>query len=221
MVSRKHRLLICVSAILMAANLLAETVMYKRTGVVQNGVKSSKNDDAHYITFIDKGCYESDAKGMSAGKGFIEYLKTENGIRCYHGEGYLGDAFYYFSSDMSKLNVNVDGVVHVYTKVTSNQAGAPMRTYSTGSSTGAVVGGGYVPVPVAPGNVTNAPTNSKSRRTCTMCNGTGKGMSTVSYAADYTGYDYVYCTECNRYMSRHTHLHPNYSSCHGKGYLEY
>lgn len=55
-----------------------KTYLYKRVMIVKNGAKTNKNDDAHYITFTDKGCYESDKDGFTTNNGFIKFTKNEN-----------------------------------------------------------------------------------------------------------------------------------------------
>lgn len=54
-----------------------KTYLYKRVMIVKNGAKTNKNDDAHYITFTDKGCYESDKDGFTTNNGFIKFTKND------------------------------------------------------------------------------------------------------------------------------------------------
>lgn len=54
-----------------------QTYRYKRIMIVDGSYKKNVNDDAHYITFNNKGCYESDSKGYAETGNFISFTKNE------------------------------------------------------------------------------------------------------------------------------------------------
>lgn len=57
-----------------------KTYLYKRVMIVKNGARTKKNDDAHYITFTDKGCYESDKDGFTTNNGFVKSTWLQNDL---------------------------------------------------------------------------------------------------------------------------------------------
>ena len=97
--------------------------------VVKNGNRINKNDDAHYITFNNKGLYESDKNGyQNANSSFVEFIKDQNDLHCYFGNGYYGENHYYFSKDYSRLNLKIDNsTTYVYQRVTSSSTNAIRR----------------------------------------------------------------------------------------------
>jgi hypothetical protein len=105
-----------------------KTYLYKRVMIVENGVKSPKDDDAHYITFTFKGCHESDKDGFDAKHGFVDYTKDENNLHCYYGSCFYGKAHYYFSNDYMRLNVQInENLVYVYQREPSGRTTAKLR----------------------------------------------------------------------------------------------
>lgn len=109
------------------------TLQYKRVKIVENGVSKNCNDDIHFITFTNEGCYESDAKGFTENSSnFLTFSHSENGIKCYHGKGYYGNARYYFSTDLSRLNLYVnDNLIYVYQMQPGLVASGNMRKPKT------------------------------------------------------------------------------------------
>jgi len=156
-----------------------KTYLYKRVMIVKNGAKTNKNDDAHYITFTDKGCYESDKDGFTTNNGFVKFTKNENNLHCYYGSCYFGTAHYYFSNDYSRLNVRLDdAITYVYQREITGKTTASRRAVrSNSSSSGGVY---FAPPPVinnGGSSVGSGTTGSSSRSSiytkCTSCNGTG------------------------------------------------
>lgn len=189
-----------------------KTFLYKRVMIVKNGAKTNKNDDAHYITFTDKGCYESDKDGFTTNNGFIKFTKNENNLHCYYGSCSFGTAHYYFSNDFSRLNVRIsDDVTYVYQRESSGRTTASRRIARTNNSTGG--GSVYVaPPPViynGGGNAGNTPVNSHSHHStytkCTTCDGTtickrcggkrGEWRNTGYYTGDGTQ-SWIECGSC-------------------------
>ena len=184
-----------------------KTFLYKRVMIVKNGAKTNKNDDAHYITFTDKGCYESDKDGFTTNNGFIKFTKNENNLHCYYGNCSFGTAHYYFSNDYSRLNVRLDNnVTYVYQRELSGKTTASRRTAHSNSSSGGV----YVaPPPVinnggsCGGNSNRSSSRSTSvYQTCKYCRGTGVCTSCKGKCGEwkYTYLDnksWIDCPGCN------------------------
>lgn len=117
-------LLICVPCLMNAQG----TMLYKRVMVVREGVKTVKNDDAHYITFTKKGCYDSDKRGIATSGNFINFTKDEKNLHCFYGRSYWGYAYYYFSNNYSRLNITTQkGITHVYQREMNGKTTAKWR----------------------------------------------------------------------------------------------
>ena len=153
------------------------TYLYKRVMVVKNGVKTAKNDDAHYITITDNSCYDSDENGYQASGKYLNFTKDENNLHCYYGKCHLGYAHYYFSADYSRLNIHAsDNIIHVYQREPSGTTTAERRPKPDTS-------GGYVVIPSQPsinygGSSDNSspessPKNPLMRSKCRDCGGNG------------------------------------------------
>ncbi|MDR0989386.1 MAG: hypothetical protein LBM06_08015 [Prevotellaceae bacterium] len=64
--------------------------------------------------------------------------------------------------------------------------------------------------------------SGSTRKKCSGCNGTGKGVDKIIYAPNYTGKNNdEYCSQCGSVKSAHSHHSTRCSGCHGKGYIEY
>ena len=159
-----------------------KTYLYKRVMIVKNGTKTNKNDDAHYITFTDKGCYESDKDGFTTNNGFVKFTKNENNMHCYYGSCSFGTAHYYFSNDYSRLNVRLDdNITYVYQRELSGKTTASRRSTHSNSSSSSGSGVYVAPPPVINnggtsigGSSGSSSSHSSSTYTkCTSCNGTG------------------------------------------------
>lgn len=143
---------------------------------VKDGNKTTKNDDAHYITITSTTCYDSDENGYEASGRFLKFIKNENNLHCYYGLCKWGYAHYYFSSDYSRLNVKAnDNMVHVYQCETSGKTTAQMRRESPNgvkviySPTPNVNNGGSTSVSSGTSYSRSTPTQSK----CKYCGGGG------------------------------------------------
>lgn len=193
---------------------LAQTYLYKRVMIVRNGVKTNKNDDAHYITFNKKGCYESDKNGYKNGNSsLIEYIKDENNLHCFYGNCPSGMANYYFSNDYSRLNVRLnDGVIFVYQRELSGNTTASRRSVRSNNNNS--TGINIVPPPVINngGSSVGGGTSGSSSKpispyiTCKICRGTGictrcKGKcGEWMYVDTYTGDGtkaWINCPSCS------------------------
>lgn len=169
-----------------------QTYRYKRVMIVDGGVRKSANDDAHYITFNSNGLYESDKSGYATGSKFVRFVKDANGLHCYYGNGYFGNAHYYFSSDYSRLNVRLGGVTYVYQRTTASD-GAQARSHAgaAGGQGGTVV---VVPPAVPPSSIDpsggdsgyKACSNCGGSGRCRSCGGSGKMRSESIYTDGHT-----------------------------------
>lgn len=110
-----------------AVPLNAQTYFYKLSAVVENGNRSTGNGSGIFVTFIDRGCYDSDVEGCTMNNGFLNLqLKGKSKIQ-YKGTSYWGDAEYIFSSDYKLLNVIAGPCVYIYNK--SNNSTQRVSTY--------------------------------------------------------------------------------------------
>lgn len=194
---------------------MAQTRLYSRIMIVENGTKKTQcSDDAHFLTFTDKGVYESDKNGFAVhGAANIAHMNDNNGYHTYHGKGYYGTSFYYFNSDYSRLNVKVGNLTYVYVREPGLSSKATKRKYD-GDGTNV-----NVPMPTIDYGVSNT-SQTTARQQCGYCRGTGKGVEEIVYATQYVANDDVYCSICGKVMSRHTHIQKSCPICHGKGYTE-
>lgn len=194
----------------------AQTFMYKRIAIVDEGIKRTATGDVHYITFTPKGCYESNKQGISEDYGFIKYMKDENNLHCYYGKSSFGNAYYYFSSDYNRINIKTnEDKIYVYIRTVDKMPLAYMRKkheMERSSST-------YIPV--IPIQITTekqsegTPKEKQSRygyKTCHLCHGSGKCSTcngtghTNSY---YIGEERL-CPNCKNNIGK-------CSVCHGTG----
>lgn len=184
--------------------------------VIENGRKTSANDDAHFITFNTKGCYASDMSGNTIGGGLLKFIKHENGLHCYSGmvNGVNSDIF--FSSDYSRINIKSGSTTYVYQRESGNTTSASMRGQTNTQSSGSGM------MPVYPVMNTNLGSGTQTtRRTCPGCHGTGIGYDKKYYRPDYTGHQInEYCSICGEVAQPHSHQKVTCTVCRGRGYIE-
>lgn len=167
-----------------------KTYLYKRVMIVKNGTKTNKNDDAHYITFTDKGCYESDANGYSLGGELIKFRKNENNLHCYYGQGTYGPSHYYFTNNYARLNIKTDEGTFVYEREISGKTTARLRKTDSGNNNRNII-------VVTPPPIINS--------------GASTSTSSTSSSPKQSEYGYVNCPHC--YGSGQC------SVCNGKGWI--
>ena len=183
----------------------AQTYLYKRVMIVKNGIKSKKNDDAHFLTFNSKGFYESDKNGYeNSNSSFIEFTKNENNLHCYFGNGYYGFNHFYFSKDYSRLNVKIDNTTtYVYQREFSGTTTATRRKIvkSNNANNSTIISSTITSPPVINGSSDNSSSSHESiYKTCHICNGTGKCQSCKGTGVKFvTGgsVNYVPCGGCS------------------------
>lgn len=211
--------------LLLGVSMSAQTYYYERIKTVSNGQASSDSGDGHFITFTEKGCYDSDKEGFSEDTGFRKYEGASNNILSYYGDSYYGKAHYYFSDDKSRLNIIPDSRDEVYVYVQRPIHPNTKSTRSRNKGTPSSASNGLVAPPiiiVAPPVNSGGSSNQSNRRQCTACQGTGHGWDEIVYAPNYTGEDNSrYCRQCGRVLHAHTHIEHRCSVCNGKGYIDY
>ena len=175
-----------------------QTRLYRRIAVVTNATKRTVNDDAHYITFSNKGCYWSDSEGICMDNAFAKYVKDENGLHCYSelsGDGSIIALF--FALDYSRINIQYEiGKSDVYVWERSGRTTAPLRQRNAVASNK-----GYVPLPVVVdqgGSTTQSPPRSNKTQ-CLKCGGTGlcNTCGGKGYYLRNAGDEHVVCIICN------------------------
>ena len=101
--------------ILLPSLFYAQTRFYRLSSVVENDSKKSAGSSGIFVTFNEKGCYDSDKDGFSMNHGFLKYSGSNDRGILYQGQSYWGIADYHFAPDYSVLNVrDKHGVTYVY-----------------------------------------------------------------------------------------------------------
>ncbi|MBO7265969.1 MAG: hypothetical protein J6U91_07075 [Alistipes sp.] len=197
----RNTLILILLTLVGTLSLSAQTYYYEREAVVTNNVKRSASGDGHFITFTSKACYDSDIEGYSEEFGTLMYEGvTSNNLHCYSGKSYFGTAYYYFSSDRSRLNIKKqNGEILVYVRKTPPR-GVTRSSRPRPEPQPPVVN----PTPPDTGTLPiNNKVTTKSEdsegRTCKGCNGTGlctmcKGLG--YYKNKYDGNIYE-CDACH------------------------
>lgn len=202
-----------------------ETLYYERIEVVKEGKCMADIGDGHYITFNDKGCYDSDKDGFTEKTGFRAYEGLDNGITSYYGDSYFGKARYLFNPSKSRMNVIIDKTGDIYVYVKKDNPNAAYSRRSEHASPTAGNSSGTPPIiitapPVIYGGSGGGQGNTSGRQQCYACNGTGKGWDEIVYAPNYTGKDNSkYCAQCGHTSPAHTHIRHSCASCNGRGYI--
>jgi len=157
------------------------TRYYKQVKIVSKDRKEQTgNGRGQFITFTDKGCYDSDKSGYTVNNGFLKFGKSTTERVYYSGDSYWREAMYIFTENYNRLNIVVEdsGVTYVY----------ELATPPANVTTCALIKGKELPptptpmpypTPPTP-NPTPNPTPSKET-TCKGCSGTGK--CTMCYSA--------------------------------------
>lgn len=239
-----NRIIFCILCVIIQHTLYAqtfETIYYKHTKKISNGIEKTDVSGGQFITFSKDKCYDSDSEGFEIGNGVLKLTDQSNGIVTYSGQTYWGNAIYAFKSDKSVLNIVVsDKEIYVYKRasppyglttstlikgansnvnsVTPNSAVTP--AYSTYAPS-------YNPVQPSygsPSSGTNSYQQQKTtvRNKCQYCNGSGEIIQ-HEYVPTYgTNGTRVYCSKCNQSWSAGTvHSHHTCRHCNGLGYTEY
>lgn len=198
-----------------------QTYFYKRTKIIKDKATTLVNDDAHYITFTDKKCYDSDENGFAFNPTTgLRFIKSDKGILYYYGDSFYGtDSYLYVSDSKDRINLNNDGVIYVYERTNPKQTTARFRKTNNGMRITPVL-----PIQQVPSynSMDRTRTERKKRKICPACNGTGKGRDQIIYDPNYTGRSNDrYCSICGEVRVAHRHYQPDCNACYGKGYIEY
>jgi len=208
----------------------AQINYYKQVKVVVGQQDKSGDNSGQFITINSKGCYDSDRSGNTVGNGFLQYQKTDKGMHIYFGKSFWGNAYYYFSSDYSRLNVKPTQGETVYVYSKSQPQSGILTSSLIKPEVEPPVGKEVPTVIIIPdnnpmgvtGNTGSATSDYSTSKlvnvTCSFCTGTGNNPN-PNYTTNYTGYNqYQYCGICKRTMDPHTH--GKCPSCNGRGYTQ-
>jgi len=116
----KKLVVFCTFCFLFATCLFAgntETRYYKQIKIVTKDRKEqSGSGSGQFITFNDKGCYDSDKSGYTVNNGFLKFGKETTDRVYYSGNSYWGEAMYIFTENYGRLNIVVEenGTTYVY-----------------------------------------------------------------------------------------------------------
>jgi hypothetical protein len=190
------------------------THYYKQTKKVIDGRESVGDNSGQFITINEKGCYDSDKNGYTVGNGFLEYLRKDKDIQIYYGSSYWGRAYYYFSSDYSRVNVKTsDEVIYVYEKRPVPNGVTTCSLTKESSKTYPVPAPSPYPTPLPTPNPTPNPTPKSDYEyvSCPQCSGSGNcsgchgsGLSNITYTS-------------NRHVCTNCRGGGRCSSCNGTG----
>ena len=209
------------------------TRYYKQTKIVTKDRKEQAgNGSGQFITFNDKGCYDSDNKGFTVNNGFLKFGKETAERVYYSGSSYWGEAMYIFTENYGRLNIVVEesGITYVYVLVTppanvytcaliKETKNNPTPVSPTNSVNPIVVNpiNPVVVTPIGGGNSGSTTSSTNSRETmCKSCNGGGK--CTMCYGSPKKT-----CTYCDGrgrkvYGSGSNAEYSRCAVCNGTGY---
>ena len=195
------------------------THLYKRVMIVEGANKTTSNDDAHYITFNNKGFYDSDSKGNTLGGYLMTFEGSKANLHCYEGVMFGENVQCFFSEDYSRLNIKVKDKTMVYQRESGNTTTASWRSAENSSAENANIIFNSTPqMVIAPNSGVSNSSTVKTERDCTLCHGTGKYGEEIVYQPDYTGKQpSVYCSVCGRTTTPHSHRQKMCQVCKGRG----
>ena len=205
------------------------TRYYKQIKVVTKDHKEQAgNSSGQFITFNDKGCYDSDKSGYTVNNGFLKFGKSTADRVYYSGYSYWGEAMYIFTENYGRLNIVVEesDITYVYVLATP-----PANVYTCAlikdikvspvNPVNPINPVNPVPVVISGGSGSSGSSSSVSNHTsaickgcngtgkCTMCGGAGYLTCSVCYGRGYT--DSGRCAACD---GRGKNICP---ACHGTG----
>ena len=206
-----------------AQNLKTEYYQWTKT-VYKNGTtKTMDGKSGQFVTRHKQVCYDSDKEGFTVYNGSLTLKEKQGNTYLYVGPSYYGTSTSYtFFDDKGILNIkDNEGNVYVYKRTTapsgrktSSLIASKRNSGSGGSSSGSAV---YVP-PVSAGSSSSGSSSpTKTRKTCAVCNGTGR---VVKGSMASIGKYKKYCAECGREVDS-SHYHGMCTGCNGRGYTEY
>ncbi|MDR1023430.1 MAG: hypothetical protein LBL94_09210 [Prevotellaceae bacterium] len=234
---KQHKKIIVAALLLTTTALAAQsagkytTRYYKQVKVVVNGKERVGDGSGQFITFSDKGCYDSDKEGNTVGNGFLGLERTTAERTYYSGNTYWGDAMYIFTENYNRLNVSLKDKATTYVYAQATPPSTVLTCDLIKEKNPSDDGGGMLidPTPVQPpvggGGVVQPIKIEKTFHACGCCNGIGncRGLNCVRgykkcHICSGTGESYNYasgykqiCTNCSRGYNK-------CDICIGKGY---
>jgi hypothetical protein len=224
----KRIIVFCITFFVLANCAFAQnyvTRYYKQIKIVDQNKKVQIGDNSgQFITFNDKGCYDSDKSGYEVKNGFLKYKGNDNGYNTYYGSSFWGTATYFFLKDYSRLNIVLEAtdITYVYELTTPpanvNTCSLIKETQPVTSPANPISSVVVNPITPIEGNnngTTSSSTNSRETM-CKSCNGTGK----CTMCGGYPKKTCSYCDGRGRkvYGSGSNVEYSRCAVCNGTGY---
>ena len=198
-----------------------QTRYYTQLKIVSADDRSEQKGDGsgQFITFNEKGCYDSDKDGYTVDNGFLKLGKRDGDRAYYSGNSYWGEATYVFTENYNRLNVRVSSSDKIYVYVRSTTPAGAL-TCALIRSNDPPGNAPVVPVilPVVP-PVNGGTVISNNRVTCSKCGGSGVCTSCRGSGRGMT------CGACNGRGKKENFGYGvttwgTCTSCAGKGYSD-
>lgn len=219
--STMKRILLLTKIIFTASLIIAQTttLSFKLIRQVTRGVVKDIPHEYLFLTINNKVCYDSDRNGYTVGNGTLKLKNKGEQYWVYEGESFYGQCVYRIRNDYSKLNVEDvgSGTIYIYEScIIPSSVSTCTRVKSTQELQNAIV----LPIANEPQNFTAFPSESRQKKMCSACKGTGLTREFVGvsiYSVDIT----YKCNVCNEIMHTYDkHIHQTCSACHGTGIIE-
>ena len=119
---RKYGLLWLILLFFIPHLMKGQVYFYKQEKIVDTNSKNVQKGDltGQFVTFTEKGCYDSDIHGYSVNNGFLSYLFENTKYVTYQGDTFWGFAQYRVSLDKSRINVVLSDKILVYVRTQSS-----------------------------------------------------------------------------------------------------
>lgn len=212
----RKSIIFCISYLLCSACLFAAppvTHYYKQIKVVTKDRKEQAgNGKGQFITFNDKGCYDSDNLGYTVNNGFLKLVKQTDERVYYSGNGYWGEVTYIFTENYKRLNIITDdgNITYVYVQDVAPEGVTTcelIKEEKKSDPVNSVIIPIVVPILNTPaicgicsgtGRCTNISCIS-GKITCSQCYGMGRRTygSSLETCVSCNGIGYRLCTSCN------------------------
>jgi len=199
------------------------TRYYKQVKIVtKNGKERISKGGGQFITFNNKGCYDSDRSGYKVNNGFLNLEKETSDRVYYSGSSYWGEAVYIFTENYKRLNIRINNGNTTYVYVLATPL-ANVNTCTlikeaknnTGNSSNRITTDPIIinpvnPTPDIPKNTFETGPKSKQKYVtseenchicfgsgkCSKCNGTGIWYPIYTQEASVCSCNYGKCGTC-------------------------